>query len=63
MWRVDGDEPDWRVAGITLLATPQDPSDAEAVDFLFLVHDRHDGNLDSARNYLAWELGLTALLD
>jgi hypothetical protein len=24
------------------------------------VHDRHDGNLDAARRYLDWELGLIA---
>jgi hypothetical protein len=30
---------------------------------LFFVHDRHDGNLDSARRYLEWETGLIAQLD
>ncbi|WP_244830913.1 rhodanese-like domain-containing protein [Caballeronia sp. TF1N1] len=30
------------------------------IDYLFFVHDRHDGNLDSARAYLAWETGLIA---
>ncbi|HEX2552304.1 MAG TPA: rhodanese-like domain-containing protein [Microvirga sp.] len=60
---VEGDEAAWRGAGLSLAATPQDPSDAEAVDYLFFVHDRHDGNLDAARRYLAWERGLTAQLD
>ncbi|MFY9512497.1 MAG: sulfurtransferase, partial [Rubrivivax sp.] len=41
-------------------ATPQWPSDADAIDHLFFVHDRHDGNLDAARRYLAWETGLIA---
>lgn len=41
-------------------ATPASPSDDEAVDYLLFVHDRHDGNLDAARRYLDWELGLIA---
>ena len=61
--RVEGDESAWRSNGVSLVATPDDPSDAEAIDYLFFVHDRHDGNLDAARNYLAWETGLTAQLD
>jgi rhodanese-related sulfurtransferase len=39
------------------------PSDAECIDFLFFVHDRHDGNKDAARRYLEWETGLIAQLD
>jgi rhodanese-related sulfurtransferase len=61
--RVEGDESAWQSNGVSLVATPDDPSDAEAIDYLFFVHDRHDGNLDAARNYLAWETGLTAQLD
>ncbi|WP_263262375.1 cystathionine beta-lyase [Pseudomonas sp. RIT-PI-S] len=33
-------------------------SDAERIDFLFFVHDRHAGNKAAARQYLAWETGL-----
>lgn len=40
--------------------TPQSPADADAIDYLLFVHDRHDGNLDSARRYLEWETGLLA---
>ena len=40
--------------------TPADPADADAIDHLFFVHDRHQGNLDAARRYLAWEQGLIA---
>ncbi|MDM0037592.1 rhodanese-like domain-containing protein [Variovorax sp. J22G21] len=47
-------------AGWIQQATPDSPTDAEAVDYLFFVHDRHDGNLDAARRYLDWELGLVA---
>jgi rhodanese-related sulfurtransferase len=58
-----GGPPDWEAAGLPLLATPDAPSDADCIDFLFFVHDRHDGNLESARRYLAWETGLMAQLD
>jgi len=47
-------------AGHGVEATPASPGDAEAIDYLFFVHDRHDGNLDAARRYLDWELGLIA---
>ena len=60
---VEGDERRWRETGVPLIATPQVPSDAEAIDYLFFVHDRHDGNLEAARRYLAWEQGLIAQLD
>ncbi len=33
---------------------------AKRIDYLFFVHDRHDGNLDAARAYLEWETGLIA---
>ncbi|KAF1023634.1 MAG: Thiosulfate sulfurtransferase GlpE [Paracidovorax wautersii] len=41
-------------------STPDRPSDLDAIDYLFFVHDRHDGNLDAARRYLEWETGLIA---
>jgi rhodanese-related sulfurtransferase len=47
-------------AGWPQLATPTSPPDADAIDYLLFVHDRHDGNLDAARRYLDWELGLVA---
>lgn len=50
----------WRQAGLPLASTPDIPADAERIDFLFFVHDRHDGNLDAARQYLDWETGLIA---
>jgi rhodanese-related sulfurtransferase len=61
--RIEGDAPEWRFAGLALDASPDDPTDAGAIDYLFFVHDRHDGNLDAARRYLAWEMGLIAQLD
>jgi hypothetical protein len=47
-------------AGIALISSPTEPPDDERIDFLFFVHDRHDGNRDAARRYLAWETGLMA---
>ena len=54
---------DWREAGLDVAATPGDPGDADCIDYLFFVHDRHAGNLEAARQYLAWETGLVAQLD
>jgi rhodanese-related sulfurtransferase len=53
----------WQKAGLPVEATPGIPPDADCIDFLFFVHDRHDGNKEAARRYLAWETGLVAQLD
>lgn len=53
----------WDAAGYPLVATSDVPSDAERIDYLFFVHDRHDGNREAARQYLAWETGLLAQLE
>ena len=53
----------WLAAGYPQQATPDDPPDAACIDYLFFVHDRHDGNKEAARQYLAWETGLVAQLD
>ncbi len=53
----------WTNAGHTLEASPNVPADADCIDYLFFVHDRHAGNLDAMRQYLAWETGLMAQLD
>ncbi len=53
----------WRAAGLPLEATPDVPADSDCIDYLFFVHDRHDGNKEAARRYLAWETGLVAQLD
>jgi rhodanese-related sulfurtransferase len=52
-----------RAAGLAVVATPDSPADADCIDFLFFTHDRHSGNAEAARQYLAWELGLVAQLD
>ncbi|WP_018607208.1 rhodanese-like domain-containing protein [Uliginosibacterium gangwonense] len=52
---------DWQTvldSGLPIEASPDLPSDDDAIDYLFFVHDRHDGNLDAARRYLEWETGL-----
>ncbi|KHK49439.1 sulfurtransferase [Ralstonia sp. A12] len=61
--RLEGGVAAWHAAGYPLEATPALPTEAERIDYLFFVHDRHDGNLDAARGYLAWEIGLVAQLD
>lgn len=48
---------------LPLETTPNSPSDADRIDYLFFVHDRHDGNKAAARQYLAWELNLVEQLD
>lgn len=53
----------WSAAQLPVVASPDMPSDAECIDYLFFVHDRHDGNKEAARRYLAWETGLVAQLD
>ena len=53
----------WQAAGLPTESTPLVPADQDCIDFLFFVHDRHDGNLESARRYLEWETGLIAQLD
>ena len=53
----------WQQAGLPVEATPDSPTDAECIDYLFFVHDRHEGNAEAARGYLAWEMGLLAQLD
>ena len=53
----------WREAGGAVESSPDRPRDAECIDYLFFVHDRHEGNKESARRYLAWETQLLAQLD
>ncbi|MDB6052357.1 MAG: rhodanese domain protein/cystathionine beta-lyase [Pseudomonas sp.] len=48
----------WQRAGLPLLENPANPADEQCIDFLFFTHDRHSGNKDAARQYLAWEVGL-----
>lgn len=50
----------WQAAGLPLVENVAALADAQCIDFLFFTHDRHSGNKDAARQYLAWEIGLLA---
>jgi rhodanese-related sulfurtransferase len=53
----------WAKAGYATEASPEVPPDSECIDYLFFVHDRHAGNREAMKQYLAWETGLMAQLD
>ncbi|MGD9803675.1 MAG: rhodanese-like domain-containing protein [Hyphomicrobiaceae bacterium] len=53
----------WAGEGRKIVETPTTPSDAECIDFVFHTLGRNEGNLESARAYLAWEIGLVDQLD
>ena len=53
----------WRAAGLPVETTPDNPPDADCIDFLFFTARRHDQDAEAARQYLAWETGLLAQLD
>nr|WP_255701839.1 rhodanese-like domain-containing protein [Bordetella sp. LUAb4] len=62
--RVNADGPaSWRDAGLPVEASPDLPANADCIDYLFFVHDRHDGNKEAARQYLAWETNLLNQVD
>ena len=61
--RLQGGFKAWRDAGHAVASGSDTLPDARCIDFLFFVHDRHDGNKAAARQYLAWETGLIAQLD
>lgn len=63
VFAVAGGQAALAAAGAELERNAELPGREEAIDFLFFVHDRHDGNLESSRRYLAWEQGLIAQLD
>jgi 3-mercaptopyruvate sulfurtransferase SseA len=60
---LDGGLAAWTKAGYATGSSPGEPPDAECIDHLFFVHDRHAGNLEAMRQYLVWETGLIAQLD
>jgi hypothetical protein len=53
----------WCDAGLPVEATPDNPPDADCIDFLFFTARRHDNDVEAARQYLTWETGLLAQLD
>jgi cystathionine beta-lyase len=48
----------WTAAGFATVASAGQPADRDCIDFLFFVHDRHAGNREAMKQYLAWETGL-----
>lgn len=60
---LEGGPDDWAKGGHNVEATADSPADADCIDYLFFTHDRHVGNLDSARAYLSWEIELPKVLD
>jgi cystathionine beta-lyase len=57
---LDGGFAAWADAGLPVNEGADSLADAQCIDFLFFTHDRHSGNKDAARQYLAWEIGLLA---
>ena len=57
---VDGGTDTWRAAGRSFAASPDEPPDAERIDYVFWNHDRHAGNQAAMRAYLRWETELPA---
>lgn len=53
----------WKAANLSLESSPNTPTNEQCIDYLFFVHDRHDGNKAAARQYLAWEINLLAQID
>jgi len=51
------------VLGLDCVSTPEEPPNEDRIDYLFFVHDRHDGNKEAAKQYLAWEINLLSQLD
>jgi len=60
---IEGGLSAWQRAGYATESSPDAPPDAECIDYLFFVHDRHAGNREAMKQYLAWETGLMAQLD
>ena len=57
---VSGGTQAWVRARLPVAASPEDPPDAERIDYMFWNHDRHAGNEAAMRAYLQWETELPA---
>ena len=60
--RLSGTPDDWRTAGLTIVETPDNPSDDARIDHLFFTAERRY-NKDASRQYLKWEVDLVDQLD
>ena len=56
-------QPAWSRTGLTVEFNADFPPDQACIDYLFFVHDRHDGNRAAALQYLAWEVNLLSQVD
>lgn len=56
-------EKDLQQTGLPMESNNNLPPDSECIDYLFFVHDRHDGNKAAARKYLEWETNLVSQID
>ncbi|MBM3225345.1 MAG: thiosulfate sulfurtransferase [Candidatus Tectomicrobia bacterium] len=48
----------WVAQGLPVESSPSIPPDSACIDYLFFVHDRHQGNQQAMRDYLSWEEAL-----
>ena len=55
---VSGGTQAWSSAGLPVVASPNNPPDADRIDYLFWNHDRHAGNREAMQAYLRWETEL-----
>ncbi len=53
----------WVADGQKLNPADATPADKDRIDFIFHTLGRNEGNLDAARAYIAWEVGLVDQLD
>ncbi len=52
-----------RHSGLAVDTDQAELPDEQCIDFLFFVHDRHQGNKEAARQYLEWETNLISQID
>jgi len=55
---LEGGREAWMAAGLPTESSPEKPTDVDAIDFLFFVHERRHGNKAAMREYLRWEMSL-----
>nr|WP_115666959.1 rhodanese-like domain-containing protein [Cupriavidus taiwanensis] len=58
VFRADEGYQTWLSAGLAQAVDAEPLPRATRIDYLFFVHDRHEGNREAAKAYLAWETGL-----
>jgi rhodanese-related sulfurtransferase len=64
--QLSGNEATWRDAGLQIVATPDEPSDADSIELVYHWQHRNNpngGNAAAARAYIDWEIGLVDQLD